>query len=152
MIDPKPWFVVLGVVLLASTDARADELPEDLTPPKVALEAIDTKALATAPAKITVKATADDPDSGVREVTLKVDGTVMATVAQPPFAEAKNHDGKTASASLDVTVGADAKVEPGAAATGAGCSQSATPRTVIGSGVAFALALFAGVMLRRQQR
>jgi hypothetical protein len=200
--------LVLAALVVSST-ASADALPPDDTPPEVSIESpADGLELPAGTTTITVEVTAEDPQTGIYEVELKVDGTKVATDDEAPFvfadvaltpgrheivASAHNNDGGhedstpvsvvVAEAAPEPTPEAKAEPEPEPEAKAEaepaevkseakadakppaakpadakdtpdakdGCFASARPRSLAGSGVAFAIALFAGLTLRRRR-
>ena len=113
-----PALVATG---LFAASARADAPPPDETPPEVSIKSpTDGTALAAGTTKITVEVTAADPESGIHEVELKVDGKSVGTDDEEPFtfddvalapgehtlvATARNYDaGSTESEPAKVTV------------------------------------------------
>jgi hypothetical protein len=90
----------------------------------------------SSPITVVVAAAAPPPEVKVEPVTAK---------AEPAAAPAEKADAKTP----EPAKSEPAKAEPKPAASD-GCFASARPRSLIGSGVAFAFAVLAGLMLRRR--
>jgi len=163
---------------LTSNVGRADMPNEDESPPEVSITSpTDQQMFEGAPAVVTIEISAQDPDSGVGRVLVSIDGVEQEPLTAAPWtladvelaegmheivARAENNDGygadsatihvvvfpKSGDGDTDATADEDDTIDDDDEKSGCSVGRE---RNLMGSGLAFALAVFAGLRLRRRE-